>query len=304
MTDQAPSLAEMLRHFSFDVPWLIVLIAMAVGYAVAFRRSRRRAQHRQQASWRLAAFLGGVAILAIAVLSPLEYYGNQVLWVDFLGFLLVTMIAPPLLVLGAPLTLAFRVSGPSGRRRLRRFYRGWLMSRLAFPLTSWMLFAVVTYAWQFSNLTDSAATNDVVRDVQQFTLLLVAVLFWMPAICADPARWRMAWPLRGLYVFVEMTHKGLFGGMFLATNHTFHAGFASRLPVWTNLTAIADQRVAILVLWIGGNMVFVVAVVFILAGWLRYERRNTHRVDWRLSLQWEARRRRKAALEKVFTKGV
>ena len=304
MTEQAPSFAEMLRHFSFDVPWLLLLVAMAATYAVAFRRSRRRVQRRPQSSWRLVAFMAGVGVLAVAVVSPFEYYGNQILWIDFLGFLFITMIAPPLLVLGAPLTLAFRVSGPVGRRRLRRFYRGWPMSRLTFPVISWLLFAVVTYIWQFSKLTDTAATNDVARDVQQFTLLLVAVLFWMPALCSDPVRWRMAWPLRALYVFVEMTHKGLFGGMFLATTHTFHAGFESRLPVWANMSPITDQRVAILVLWIGGNMVFVVALIFILVGWLRYERRNTHRVDWRLGLQREAKRRRQAALEKVFTRGV
>lgn len=255
---------------------------------------------RPHPAWRLASFLGGLLLVATAVVSPLEHHGNTLLWVNFLGFLVLTMAAAPLLVLGAPLTLAFRVATPQGRRRLRCFHRSRTVRIVSNPFSTWFSFAVVTYIWQFSGLTDTAATNDVVRDLQQGSLLGVSYLFWMVPLCADPVAWRMAWPLRALYVFVEMTHKGLFGGMFLSMNHSFHDGFAERLPAWSGMTPIMDQRIGIGILWVGGNLAFVIALGFLIAGWLSYERRHAHRTDWRLALKRDAERRRLQAMEQVF----
>jgi cytochrome c oxidase assembly factor CtaG len=109
----------------------------------------------------------------------------------------------------------------------------------------------------------------------------------------------MAYPLRALYVFVEMTHKGLFGGMFLSMTSPFHDEFAANLPAWAP-SPMDDQRLGILVLWVGGNLIFMVALVGLVARWLQYERRNAHRTDWRLRLRRQAEARRKAAIEQVF----
>jgi putative membrane protein len=239
----------------------------------------------------------------LAVQGPLEHYGNQLLWANFTSFLLVTMVAAPLFVLATPLTLAFRVTGPAGRARLRRFYRGIPMSWLTFPVVAWLAFAVVTYVWQFTALTSIAAQNAAVRDIQMLSLLLVGLLFWYPAFAVDPIRWRLAYPLRGLYVLLELTHKGLFGGMFLSMETPFHGYFAENLPAW-GPTAMHDQRLAILVLWLGGNLIFVAALISIAVGWSRYEARNSRRIDRRLERERAAQRRHREALEQVFQRPV
>ncbi|HMO96933.1 MAG TPA: cytochrome c oxidase assembly protein, partial [Tepidiformaceae bacterium] len=143
---------------------------------------------------------------------------------NFTGFLVLTMIAPALILLGAPLTLAFRTASAPRRASLRRIYRSRLAAMITFPVFTWLLFAVVTYIWQFTALTDRAVENAFLRDAQQASSLAVGLLFWLPALAADPLRWRLAYPLRALYVFVEMTHKGLFGGMFLSMNNAMHPG--------------------------------------------------------------------------------
>lgn len=287
--------------FLQNLPWLIAAVLAAVAYVRAWRRAARRGSAHPR--WRLAAFLAGIACALVAVVGPVEHYGNQALWVDFLGFLLLTMIAAPLLVLGAPITLAFRVMSTTGRRRLRLVLRGPIGYALTFPVTTWLAFAVVTYTWQFSSLTDIAARHALIRDFQQACLLLVSLLFWAPAILADPLRWRMNNPMRALYVFVEMTHKGLFGGMFLSMNGVFHDDFAAHAASWAP-APIMDQRIAILVLWVGGNLVFLVALGAIVASWFRYERRNERRTDQRLERQRAAARQRTAALDQVFRRPV
>ncbi|GIW13591.1 MAG: hypothetical protein KatS3mg062_1030 [Tepidiforma sp.] len=287
-----------IAGWTLDPLWLPAAALAAALYLRAWRRAAG-----QHPAWRLAAFLGGLLVTLAATVTPLEELGNRVLWVNFTGFLLLTMVAPPLLLLGAPLTLAFRVAGPSGRRRLRSLYRARPAAFLTFPVFTWLLFAVVTYLWQFTRLTDIAATSAPIRHLQLATLLLSGILFWMPALAVDPARWRLPYPLRALYVFVEMTHKALFGGMFLSMNTAMHAGFADRAPAWAP-DPLTDQRIAIMILWLAGNMLFVAALAAIIVGWVRYEVRNQRRVDQRLALQRAAERRRRAALEQVFQRTI
>ncbi|MEX1104333.1 MAG: cytochrome c oxidase assembly protein, partial [Dehalococcoidia bacterium] len=262
--------------------------------------SRPRVAH---PPWRTVSFMSALVIVGIAVMSPIHEYGDQLLWVNFTGFLVLTMLAPPLFVLAAPLTLAFRVSDAAGRRRLRRLYRHPVARSVTFPITAWFLFAAVTYVWQFSSLTEIAAGDWLVRDVQQVTLLLVGLVFWYVALAVDPVFWRLAYPLRVLFVGVEMVHKGLFGGMFLSMSTPFHQSFAENHPAW-GPSPMMDQRMAILILWIGGNLVFIAAIVGLINGWLCYEARNQHRVDRRLEQARLAQREHSAALDRVFTKGI
>jgi len=299
MSETAPGFAEVMGQFAFDAPWYGLLLLAAAFYAVAWLRVRADRPRVPPGWWKLGAFMLGLFLIFVATQSPLEHYGNQLLWADFGGMLLLTMIAPPLLLLASPLTLAFRVSGPRGRARLRRLYRGRTARIVAMPIASWLAFAVVTYAWQFTGLTEEAAANVFVRDVQQLSLLAVSLLFWWPALCADPVAWRMSHPLRVLYVAVEMTHKALFGGMFLSLNTPVHETFAANMPAW-GPSAMTDQGLAILVLWVGGSLVFLVALTAIAVSWIRYEARQSHRVDRRLEAEREARRERARALDGVF----
>ncbi|MDZ7727708.1 MAG: cytochrome c oxidase assembly protein [Dehalococcoidia bacterium] len=252
---------------------------------------------------RAVAFYLGLAALWLAVLGPVEHYGNRLISVNFLGVLLITMVAAPLLVFSSPITLAFRRLGLQGSRRLRYAIRNPVAAAITFPAVTWLLFAVVTYIWQFTDLTVLAAKNPFVRDVQLASLLLVGLLFWYPALASDPIRWRLGYPLRGLYVLLESTHKSLFGGFFLSMNTAFHDYFAANTPAWA-LSAMEDQRLGILLLWIGGNAVFLAILIAIITRWMQYEARNSHRVDRRLAREREERRRREAALEQVFDKRI
>lgn len=296
-------ITDWLSPWSFDPHWLIALAIAAGLYAHAYRRHLHRPVRVGHSPFRAAAFFVGLFLVAVAVLSPLEHYGNQVLWVNFTGFFVLTMLAAPLIVLAAPLTLAFRVGSERRRRVLRAAYRSRFASALTNPVVAWLLFAIVTYLWQFSSLTEAAARNTLVRDFQQLTLLAVGLCFWIPALASDPLRWRLAHPLRALYVLLEMTHKALFGGMFLSMNNPIHPHFAQNAPAWAP-DAITDQRIAILILWIGGSAVFMVALAAIVVGWMGYEDRAQARVDRRLRLEREAAERRRAAIDQVFQKQV
>lgn len=299
---ESPGWGTILSHTAFEPHWLLLLAAASAGYAYLYRRGHRVPVRSPHSRWRLTAFYAGIASTWLATVSPIEHYGNEILWVNFLGFVLLCMVAAPLFILAQPLTLAFRMASPARSRTLRSVYRSWPVAVLTNPIVAWLLFAIVTYAWQFSDLTVYAAKHAAIRDLQQFSLLLVGLAFWTPALCSDPLRWRMNYPLRALYIVVEMAHKALFGALFLALKTPFHDYFAESVPAW-GPTPMEDQRAAILIL-IASNLIFIVAFAGIAAGWVRYEARQTRRIDRRLALEREALARRKAAIDKVFTRGV
>jgi putative copper resistance protein D len=299
--ESAPGAVEVLSSWTFDPFWAAIGLGALVTYWGAVRQARRNGF--PHPVWRASSFSVGAAVALAAVFSPVATYSRQLLWADFTGFLLLTMVAPPLMLLGAPLTLAFRASSRRRRRVLRRAYRSQIAAVATFPVATWLTFAVVTYLWQFTSLTEFAAEHQPVRTAQQLSLLLVGLLFWLPALAADPLRWRLPYPLRCLYVMVEMTHKGLFGGMFLSLNNPIHSDFAARAPAWAP-NPMLDQRMAILILWIGGNLIFLAALIGLAAGWISYEQRNQHRTDARLERARSVERRRRAALEQVFDRPV
>jgi len=281
-------------------PILGALVAGAgVWYLAARQRATRDGRRRQPEAWRAWAFGAGLAVLAAAWLSPLSGLDRHLLSAAFGSMFLVSTLAPALVLLGQPLTLAFRTSGRAGRQRLRRITRSFPVRLVTFPVTAWLLYAGVTYAWQFSSLADWAMQQQAWWLVEQLTLFAAGAIFWWPALCSDPPPWRMGYTLRVFYVFVEMTHKGLFGGMFLAAQEPFHPDIAARLPAWAP-SAMTDQRLGILLVWVGGSLVFFFAIVGIVRRWMAYDARYSRRLDARIARQREAERRRQTALEQVF----
>jgi putative copper resistance protein D len=293
----------MLSHWRFDPFWIAVLLLAAWWYVNALRKLEASNPRVIHPRWKMWSFLSGLVLIGIATMSPLQHYGNVFLSVMFVGFIVISMIAPIFILLGSPLTLAFRVSTKPGRARLRWLYRNPVSTVISYPLFSWLLFAIVTYIWQFSRLTEYAIDNGAIRDIELGTLFLVGILFYIPALCTDPVRWRMIFPLRIFYVFVEVAHKALFGGMFTAMDSVFHPAMAKAMPAW-GPSPLFDQRIGVLIVSAVGNAVFIAVIAFLVVRWVPYEARLTERVDKRLEKARIAAERKQAAMEQIFRRSV
>jgi putative copper resistance protein D len=294
----------MLSHWRFDPFWIVLLIVAAWWYISALRKLEATNPRVPHPRWKMWSFIGGLVLIAIATMSPMQHYGNVFLFMTFVGFIVISMVAPIFLLLASPLTLAFRTTDTQrGRARLRWLYRNPISTVLTYPLFSWLAFAVVTYVWQFSKLTEIAARNGAVRDIELLTMLFIGILFYFPALCADPVRWRMNFPLRIFYVFVEVTHKALFGGMFTSMSSVFHPSMAKAMPNW-GPDPLFDQRIGVLIVSAVGNAIFITVIAFLVARWVPYETRVSARTDKRLEKERAAAERKQAALEQVFRRTV
>jgi cytochrome c oxidase assembly factor CtaG len=255
-----------------------IVVTAAVWIWLARAVARRHAAH-PPAAWRIAAFLSGLMVIGIALTSPIETYEGQLFNVHMLQHMLLELVAAPLLLLGAPATMALRAASPSVRPRLLAVLHSRAVAVLSFPLLAWVLFAAVNWGWHFSTLYDQALENQWLHDLQHVTFLAAGLLFWWPVIGADPSRWRLPYPARLFYLFLAMPQNS-FLGVALMSAPVLYPHYASNLRTW-GPSPLVDQGIGGMLMWVGGDVVFLLAMGLVVAAWVRQEDRRAARLDAR-----------------------
>jgi putative membrane protein len=275
-----PTFPRVLFEWRLE-PVVLALAALAtVGWLLLGSRVARAHPAHPPSRWRDAAFLGGVATLVIALTSPIEAYEGQLFSVHMLQHMLIELVAAPLLLLGAPATLALRAASPSVRRGLLAVLHSRVVAVLSFPLLAWVLFAAVNWGWHFSSLYDQALEVSWLHDLQHLTFLGAALLFWWPVVAADPARWRLPHPVRLFYLFLAMPQNSFLGIALMSAPPSLYPHYLSNGRTWGPTPAV-DQSVGGMLMWVGGDVVFLLAMGLVVAAWVRAEDRRTAREDAR-----------------------
>jgi putative membrane protein len=276
----APTFPAILLEWRPE-PMVLALVALAiVGWLVLRRRVQRAHPGHPPSGWRDAAFLGGVATLAVALTSPIEAYEGQLFSVHMLQHMLIELVAAPLLLLGAPATLALRAASRSVRGQLLAILHSRAAAVVSFPLLAWVLFAAVNWGWHFSSLYDQALETPWLHDLQHVTFLGAALLFWWPVVGADPARWRLPHPMRLFYLFLAMPQNSFLGIALMSAPPSLYPHYLTNARSWGPTPAV-DQSIGGMLMWVGGDVVFLLAMGLVVAAWVRAEDRRTAREDAR-----------------------
>ena len=279
-TAPRPTFPEVLLQWRFEPVVLAGLAVAALGWLLLVRRVARAHPGHPHPRWRQVAFLAGLATIGLALTSPIEAYEGTLFSVHMLQHMLLELVAAPLLLLGAPATLALRAATPSVRRRLLAVLHSRVVSVLSFPLLAWVLFAAVNWGWHFSRLYNDALEISWLHDVQHLTFLGAALLFWWPVVGADPARWRLPHPVRLFYLFLAMPQNSFLGIALMSAPVALYPHYLTNLRDW-GPTPIVDQSVGGMLMWVGGDVVFLLAMGLVVAAWVRSEDRRTARQDAR-----------------------
>jgi len=276
----APIFPGVLFEWRLEPVVLVALVVAASGWLILSRRVSVAHPANPHPRWRSAAFVGGLAVLAAALMSPIEAYEGQLFSVHMLQHMLLELVAAPLLLLGAPATLALRAASPSVRARLLSVLHSRAVTVLSFPLLAWVLFAAVNWGWHFSSLYNDALEIPWLHDLQHLSFLGAALLFWWPVVGADPARWRLPHPVRLFYLFLAMPQNSFLGIALMSAPLALYSHYLTNVRDW-GPTPIADQSVGGMLMWVGGDVVFLLAMGLIVAAWVREEDRRTAREDAR-----------------------
>ena len=277
----APSFPAILLAWRPEALLLAALVAGALGWLLLVRGVALRHPLHPPSRWRSAAFLGGLGTIAIALMSPIEAYEGSLFSVHMLQHLLLELVAAPLLLLGAPATMALRAASPRIRRVMLSVLHGRLVAVVSFPLLAWVLFAAVNWGWHFSSLYDQALENRLLHDLQHLTFLAAGLLFWWPVVEADPSRWRLPYPVRLFYLFLAMPQNSFLGVALMSAPEVRYPHYLSSLRTW-GPSPLVDQNIGGMLMWVGGDVVFLLGMGLVVAAWVRHEDRRSLREDARV----------------------
>ena len=283
--DEAPEprFPDVLLAWSLDPLPLLGVAMAAAAYLWAVRRVAAGGR-RPHPRWRTASFMGGLGAIVMALSSPIEAYEGVLFSVHMVQHMLLELAAAPLLLLGAPATLALRAASPSVRRGLLAILHSRVVAVVSFPVIGWMVFAAVNWGWHFSTLYGQALENPALHYLQHASFLAAALLFWWPVIGADPSRWRLPYPVRLFYLFLAMPQNSFLGVALMSAPAVLYPHYLTNLRTW-GANAAADQSLGGMLMWVGGDLVFLAAMGGVVAAWLRHEDRRTARMDARLDAE-------------------
>lgn len=284
----APSLPGVLLAWRLDPVVIAGLLATAAAYFWAVRRVGAAHPRNPHPALRTWLFSAGLATIGLALLSPIEAYEGALFSVHMAQHMLLELLAAPLLLAGAPITLALRVASPSVRRRILAVLQGRVVHAISFPVVAWVLFAAVNWGWHFSDLYDQALENALLHHLQHATFLGAALLFWWPAIGADPSPWRLPHPVRILYLFLAMPQNSFLGVALMSASTVLYPHYVTNQRSW-GIPPLDDQALGGVLMWVVGDVAFLVGMMVVVALWMRHEGRRTERVDRRLAAERASR---------------
>lgn len=292
-----PGFTQLLTRWEFD-PLFIIFAGAASWWYFAAARSVNRAHPRS--TWprrRSFFFFSGLGVMAFAVMSPPASYDGVLFSVHMWQHILLMMVAAPLLLLGTPITLLLRsVSSNTRRRVIIPFLHSGPVRAITFPVVAWLLFAGTMWGSHYSPLFNAALEHEWLHWFEHMLYVTVALMFWWQVIAADPTPWRMPHPVRMLYVFLQMPQNSFLALSIYDTKRVLYSHYETTLRTW-GPTPLEDQQLAGITMWVVGDLLFLAAVAFVIAGWVKHEEREGKRQDRALA-------REKAAAAKAVSDSV
>jgi len=265
------TMTPFLLSWTLDPPLLIAIGLTVIAWLSMVRRVNRAHPHSRVAAWRSNAFLAGLVVLLLALQSPIDTFADDLFSVHMLQHLLLSFVVAPLLVLGAPVTLVLRFARRDVRRRLLLpVLHSRALRVLLFPPLTWALFAAVMWLVHFSPLFELALESEPVHQLEHLLLLGSGVLFWLPAIGGEPLPWRMSWSQRLLYLFIGMPLSSLLGLVLYSETFVLYPHYMFRV----GSAALDDQRAAGTIMWVGSDIISMVAIGLLVWAWSQADARR------------------------------
>jgi putative copper resistance protein D len=288
-----PTVERLLLDWRLDLVFGVAALVLAGAYLAGVRRLRLRGD-----AWpvgRTAAWLSGCATILIATSSGIGRYSMAMFSVHMGVHMLLSMLAPILLVLGGPVTLALRTLSPAGagnppgpREWLQAFTHSWLVRMSTHPLMALGMYIASFYVMYFTGLYDAAAPSHWAHLVMNAHFVLMGFVYYWLIIGIDPAPRRLPYLGKLGLLLAAMPFHAFFGislmGSATAIGGDFYRSLA--LPFVPDL--LADQRTAGAMAWAAGEIPMVVVLVALLVQWARSDAREARRFDRRAESDGDA----------------
>jgi putative membrane protein len=239
-----------LTSWSFEPLQLVPLILVAVLYARRVRTLRRRGT--PVPGWRIACFSLGVALMVLALASPIAALGEERLFSFH-------MLQHVLLGDLAPLALLAGVTGPILRPVLAYVHR---LRVLAHPLVALPLWAVNLYVWHLPVLYEAAVRHEAVHALEHACFFAGGAIMWLPVLETLPAPEWFGTGWKFGYIAAVRVVETVLGNVFLWAGDPFYRLY-ERFPRQWGISPLHDQGLAGTVMMIEGSLVTLAALAWL-----------------------------------------
>jgi len=281
-----------VSHWSANVAALAVYVVAAAAHLLGMRGEatgpRRPGQPRPLA--RAAAYQAGLLLALLAVVSPMGYWSYRFVWARDLQDVILAIVAPALIVLGAPwrtlsrgLRLGGRLPWPDQRaagnagdddaaRRNRS--PGWRV----LPIVVTVAFCAIWWIWHLPAPFDAALHSSAVYALEMASYLAAGVLLWLQLVDSPPLRPQLS-PLRRVALLLCVAASGTVLGLIRVYSsglaYPAYLGFRHHV-----LSVVSDQQAGGAVLWVIPLVPFSIAAVALAVGWLNEDESEATAADF------------------------
>jgi putative copper resistance protein D len=205
--------------------------------------------------------------------------------------MILSMLTPLMLALGAPITLALRTLPQRPRKWLLSVLHSRVAKVLCFPLVGFALFVLSPWALYFSGWYDATLRSPGLHDLLHLHFILIGSLFFWPLLGLDPVPGRVIYPFRLMLIFLTLPFHAFLGITIMSANkliaEDWYTSFGRSWPP----SPLHDQYIAGGLLWGSGDLIGVVFFAVLFVQWVRESQREARREDRRLDrLEEQARR--------------
>jgi len=210
-------------------------------------------------SARIQTFLLGSLVLFIALCSPIETLGDgYLLSAHMIQHLLITLVAPPLLLIGTPRWL-FR---PLLRLPLARPI-GRLLTN---PIVAFLSFNIVFAGWHIPAYYETTLRSTPIHALEHLMFIATATLTWWPVFSPMDELPRLPDPAQCLYLFLESIPPTILGALITFAGWVLYPTYARAPRVW-GISPQIDQQAAGLIMWIPGALVYLLVLTVVFFRW-------------------------------------
>lgn len=281
------TLGRVFTEWSLEPIPFVLTIWVAGLYLLGVRTLHKRGD-RWPVGRTLSFVVVGMGSFYVATASGLGAYDLTLLSVHMVQHMMLSMLVPLALALGAPVTLALRTLPPRPRAWLLVVLHSRVARVLSFPPLTLALYVISPWALYFSGWYDASLHSSYVHEMMHVHLVLVGSLFFWPLMGIDPVPGRVGYPARMLLVVLTLPFHAFLGVAIMSQDTLIGHGWYPSLhdgPMGSWLPdPQADQHLAGGILWGSGDLIGLVFFGVLFAQWVRSSMKEAAREDRRLDL--------------------
>lgn len=283
-TPEEPTLWRLIYLYDPDALMIGLLVTAVALYIKSVVQLSRRGD-----KWpvgRTVAFALGISAIDYATSGGLGVYAKFSFEYHMVAHMVLGMVAPIGIVLGAPITLALRTL-PQGRQSDERGIRGSLIALLhskpagifTNPVMALALFDGSLFALYMTPLFGNLMQSHIGHLAMNVHFLLAGILFFHVIIGVDPNPRKVPHIIRIVILFAAMSIHAFFAIALISTSTVIDQGYFLSLQTPWNLDLLADQHAGGSIAWALGEIPILLALVATFIQWMRDDKRETKRID-------------------------